>query len=409
MYENDDIKVTYLMMVTADANNNKYYKMIPHGDNFTVEYGRVGSKPQVRNYPIRDWNKKLREKLAKGYADKSELIEDLVEKEVEKDDTYAEIPDKNIRDIVEKLQSMAKQSIRANYNITSDKVTQAMVDEAQEIITNLATITDDVQEFNRRLLELFKVIPRKMKKVSDALVKSKEDFSKTIHREQELLDVMSCQVYQRVVTEDTKADNQNDTPKVTILEALGLTFEPVDDVDIVNIKYHLGDDENKFYRAWRVTNKNTQSAFDDYLSANDNPTTKLLWHGSRNENWWSIVNSGLVLRPTNAFITGKMFGYGIYFATKARKSIGYTSLRGSYWANGSSNSAFMGLYEVAYGTPYNVHSFDSKYYDFNYEKLQQACKGANCLHAHAGKMLQNDEIIVYQQPQTTIKYLVEIR
>jgi poly [ADP-ribose] polymerase len=121
------------------------------------------------------------------------------------------------------------------------------------------------------------------------------------------------------------------------------------------------------------------------------------------------VNSGLVLRPTNAFITGKMFGYGIYFATKARKSIGYTSLRGSYWANGSSNSAFMGLYEVAYGTPYNVHSFDSKYYDFNYEKLQQACKGANCLHAHAGKMLQNDEIIVYQQPQTTIKYLVEIR
>ena len=69
-----EYKVMYLMMVTADANNNKYYKMIPKGDTFIVEYGRVGSKPQVRSYPIKDWNKKLREKLSKGYTDKSELM-----------------------------------------------------------------------------------------------------------------------------------------------------------------------------------------------------------------------------------------------------------------------------------------------------------------------------------------------
>ena len=84
-------------------------------------------------------------------------------------------------------------------------------------------------------------------------------------------------------------------------------------------------------------------------------------------------------------------------------------MSGSYWARGSSTSAFMGLYEVAYGKPFDVYSFDSKYYSLNYENLQKMCQGANCLHAHAGKMLANDEIIVYQQPQTTIKYLVEIR
>lgn len=405
-----EYKVMYLMMVTADANNNKYYKMIPKGDTFIVEYGRVGSKPQIRSYPIKDWNKKLREKLSKGYTDKSELMEDLIQEEKPKEKKlYLDIPNKDIQDIVDRLQKMARQTISANYNITSDKVTQAMVDKAQDILTELTT-TNEVDNFNKLLLELFEVIPRKMKKVSEYLSQSSEDFSKIIQKEQDLLDVMKGQVYQHTVAQATETEQvEEDTPTMTILEAMGLEFEPVDVLDIVKIKYHLGQDENKFYRAWKVKNKSTQQDFDTYVNENNNPQTKLLWHGSRNENWWSIINSGLVLRPTNAVITGKMFGYGIYFATKARKSIGYTSLSGSYWARGNSKSAFMGLYEVAYGTPYDVYSFDSKYYQLNYEKLQEMCKGANCLHAHAGKMLMNDEIIVYQQPQTTIKYLVEIR
>lgn len=426
----NEIKVMYLMMVTANENNNKYYKMIPKGNSFIVEYGRVGSKPQIRSYPIKDWNKKLREKLSKGYTDKSELMEDLIQKEEEEKNIYAEIPNKDINDIVERLQTMAKQTISANYNITSNKVTQAMVDKAQDIITeltkyttnskfnelllkskitNLFTNSDYVENFNNLLLELFEVIPRKMKKVSDALAQSQDDFSKIIQHEQDLLDIMKGQVYQHTVTENTKTETQQDTPKMTILEALGLEFEPVNNLDILKIKYHLGNDKDKFYQAWKVTNKNTQSQFNSYIDNNNHPKTKLLWHGSRNENWWSIINSGLVLRPTNAIITGKMFGYGIYFATKATKSIGYTSLSGSFWTSGNSKSAFMGLYEVAYGTPYDVYSFDTKYYNFNYEKLQEICKGANCIHAHAGNMLRNDEIVVYQQPQTTIKYLVELR
>lgn len=405
-----EYKVMYLMMVTADANNNKYYKMIPKGDTFIVEYGRVGSKPQVRSYPIKDWNKKLREKLSKGYTDKSELMEDLIQEEKPKEKKlYLDIPNKDIQNIVDRLQKMAKQTISANYNITSDKVTQAMVDKAQDILTNLIAI-QNVDDFNKLLLELFEVIPRKMHKVSEYLAQTKDDFSKIIQKEQDLLDVMKGQVYQHSVTQSTENEQvEDDSPTMNILEAMDLEFQPVDDLDIVKIKYHLGQDENKFYRAWKVTNKATQQSFDTYIKDNNNPTTKLLWHGSRNENWWSIINSGLVLRPTNAVITGKMFGYGIYFATKARKSIGYTSLSGSYWARGSSTSAFMGLYEVAYGKPFDVYSFDSKYYSLNYENLQKMCQGANCLHAHAGKMLANDEIIVYQQPQTTIKYLVEIR
>ena len=55
---------------------------------------------------------------------------------------------------------------------------------------------------------------------------------------------------------------------------------------------------------------------------------KQLWHGSRNENWFSILENGLQLNP-NAIITGKMFGKGIYFAPSSNKSWNYTSYRGT--------------------------------------------------------------------------------
>lgn len=134
-----------------------------------------------------------------------------------------------------------------------------------------------------------------------------------------------------------------------------------------------------------------------------------MFHGSRNENWWSIINTGLVLRPTNAVITGKMFGYGLYYAPNAKKSLGYTSLQGSYWAKGSAKTGFMALMEVAYGIPYDVYAFDKKYYNFNFKELQKVLPGATCLHAHAGTMLKNDEIIVYKEDQCTIRYLIELK
>jgi poly [ADP-ribose] polymerase len=69
----------------------------------------------------------------------------------------------------------------------------------------------------------------------------------------------------------------------------------------------------------------------------------------------------------------------------------------------------MALFDVAYGVPYDVYNFDPKYYDLNYKKLNKYKSGATCLHAHADKgMLRNDEIVVYKEDQTTIKYLIEI-
>lgn len=401
-----EITPRHLVMVTAGANNNKYYDMTPHGDSWTATYGRIGSGSQTRTYPMSQWNSKYNEKINKGYVDQTDLVKDLISTEKPKQSEYKEIENKVIAEIVERLQAMARKAISENYTISSNKVTQAMVDEAQTILTSLLSI-EDKSEFNNTLLKLFTVIPRKMGSVRSYIAQDDTQFAKIISREQDLLDIMKGQVVQKQVIEEVKDDKP--LYDRTILEQLGLEFEECTVEDVARIKVTLGSCSDKYHKAWKVKNIRTQKRFDDFVKDNNIKDVRLLFHGSRNENWWSIINSGLVLRPTNAVITGKMFGYGIYYAPKAKKSLGYTSLSGSYWANGNSSSGFMALMDVAYGKPYDVHSFESRFHTFDYAALQKACPGANCLHAHEGSMLRNDEIIVYKEEQCTIKYLVELK
>lgn len=403
----------YLICTKADANNYKYYEMIPNGDSFTVKYGRMGQPGyQTRTYSISQFDKKYSEKIKKGYEDKTELKSEVVEEVTlnNSQSEYKDIENKIIAEIVNRLQKMAKETIAKNYTVNSTTVTQAMIDEAQNILSSLVSI-QDVDEFNKNLIQLFNAIPRKMKKVSDYLAKSKEDFSKIITDEQNLLDVMQGQVY---VPQHKEKDNTTQINE-TILEHFGLEMQETTTEEIVMIKNLLAEDANRYVNSWKVINKETQERFDKFVKENNINNIKMLWHGSRSENFWSIIKTGLVLRPTNAIITGKLYGYGIYFAPRARKSIGYTSVNGSYWANGSNKTGFMAIFEVAYGTPYDVYDFDSKYHEMNYNLLQKFKQGANCLHAHAGasmggySSLKNDEIVFYKQEQMTIKYLVEIK
>jgi poly [ADP-ribose] polymerase len=396
-------KPLYLVMVTADENHNKFYRMIPNGNNFTVEYGRVGNDyVATASYPISMWDKKLNEKLKKGYIDQTRLVAQPVTPKAEKQ--YADISSQAIARLVSRLQSLARQAIADNYTVSSSKVTQTMIDEAQDLINRLNLSTDNIDKFNKVLVDLFRTIPRRMPKVVDYLAYSGRDFSRVLQREQDLLDVMRGQVVQQEL--DVDEQDTSSEAKQTLLEALGLQIFEIgkNDRDII-----IGKLENlatKFSNAWIIINGKTQKNFDEFILKNNITNKKLFWHGSRNENWWSILNSGLILRP-NAVITGKMFGDGIYFAPSAQKSFGYTSYSGSYWARGNSNLAYMSLFDVAYGNPYHVHTwgYDNR---FNYEKLQLAQAGATCLHAHAGQILRNDEVVIYKENQITIKYLVEL-
>lgn len=403
-----EIKPTYLILVSGDANSNKYYNCFPEGSEFRVEYGRVDSTKTIKRYPMFKWNSQIASKIRKGYKDVTSLKQDLVEEisSTNPESPYKEIENAAVRAIVEKLQNLARETIQRNYTVKASTVTQDMVDAAQEIIDELANSHFTVEAFNDILLRLFTVIPRKMGNVRDYLANKPEDFAQIISKEQDLLDVMRGQIYVKPEVETTESVEKKSQ---TILEELGLEMEEATDDDVAMIKFLMNESAGKFRKAWKVKNIKTQERFDKFVAENNIKDTRLLFHGSRSENFWSIIKTGLVLRPTNAVITGKMFGMGCYYSPKCAKSIGYTSLSGSYWTNGNNDTAYMALFEVAYGIPYDVYDFNSKYYNLDYNKLQQFKSGANCLHAHADKgMLRNDEIVVYKEDQMTIRYLIEI-
>ena len=398
------IRPTYLIMVTAE-NNNKYYNCFPEGDNFRVEYGRVNSTKTITNYPMSKWEAQISSKIKKGYKDVTDLKTALVE-EIKTDGTkYKDIENESVRRIIEKLRSLARDTVKKNYSVSSASVTEEMVYEAQLVINNLISIKS-VNKFNDELLKLFEIIPRKMDNVRSYLIKSIDEIDKVISREQDLLDIMRGQIVTKSTATENKA-KEIDNSEITILDEMGITMRECTPEEINEIKDCMKESSYHFSRAWRVDNISTRKKYEEFIKAYNIKNTKLLFHGSRTENWFSILKTGLKIRPTNAITTGAMFGFGSYFAPKCQKSIGYTSLGGSYWAGGKDNTAYMALFDTAYGKPYNVYNFDSKYYSMSFDKLPVGC---NCLHAHAGNgMLRNDEIVYYKTEQMTIKYLIEIK
>ena len=175
--------------------NNKYYQMTNNGDGtFTVKYGRVGASEQTRNYPISQWYKKYNEKINKGYQDVTDLQEDLIVKEEKKkDNTYREIQNKVVSELVDKLQSLAKASVDANYKVKANAVTQKMVDKAQELLDSLVDFKGTVDEFNEQLIKLFTIIPRKMGNVNEHLIRDLDDIQHKITEEADILDTMRGQ------------------------------------------------------------------------------------------------------------------------------------------------------------------------------------------------------------------------
>lgn len=397
------------------VDHNKFYDMFERNGECHCLWGRrtddyeFGKSGKLTIKSLYEWDKIYQSKIAKGYEDYSHLYEEvMVAENTNKDeDLYAPISDPEIAKIVERLQKFAKEVIKANYSVKSGQVTKAMVDETQRVIDNL-TYATNLYDFNAGLIEIFKIIPRSMNRVDNYLAQSMQDVANILKREQDLLDIMRGQIItpvkgQKVVTK-TGA-------KHTILELNGIKMERATPEDIELVKKKLGNNASRLKNVWRVSNDKQETAYEAYCKSEGlrKRDCKLLFHGTRSENVWNILKTGLVLRPQNVVISGKMFGYGIYFAPSAQKSLGYTSLSGSYWARGNQSSGFMILHAVAYGKPYDVYSFDSKYYNYDYAALRRACPGAHCLHAHGGTgMLKNDEIIVYKEEQIKPLYLIEI-
>lgn len=381
-----------LICVTANNNNKYYYMTDLNNGSFKVQYGRVGGSETVLTYPMRDWDKKYNEKIKKGYIDVTEKVA------VAKKKSELDIEDNDVRDLIQFLMDCARQSIKRDYIVSADEVTQEQINEVQITLNSLnARVNSDniyVDAFNNDLKYIYTIIPRKMYDTRAYFLKDKDKkfVIELLQTEQQRLDTLKSQI----------SLNKIDSEKIT-LNDLGFTCEiaPEEDREFIrnNTDFRLTN-----HRVFKISNNATEAVF--------NPNklkTKLLYHGSRNENFLSILQTGLKIRPKGVQTTGSMFGDGIYAANKARKSIGYTSLRGSYWASGSSNKAYLAIFEFATGKEWKV--LDGQKWSGwmgRINKQQVNDKGYDSVFAQGGADLRNDEYIVYDSTQVTIRYLIEL-
>jgi poly [ADP-ribose] polymerase 2/3/4 len=378
------MKVIKLIKVEPGANNNKFYNMTEQSNGtFIAEWGRVGLSPSFTSYPMGKWNSQRASKLKKGYVDMTDLHA-VVQTEFE-----INIKDNNTKNFIKELIDQSKGVVKKHY--LTDNATKAQIENAQSCLNNILLETD-LNKINEHVIQLYTVIPRKMKNVKDHLLKNLNEINNFVSNEQGVLDNMSVTVK---------------THDVQNIELLGLEVIPITKEDEKLIKSLLGSNSNKFHSGYRILNERTDKQFKEYLKRETNKERRLFWHGSRNENWWSIMNQGLVLRPTNAVISGKMFGYGTYFADKAEKSIGYSSLRGSYWARGNQPYGILSVYDVHVGNQYHIYNREGSHGNFN-KNILKSLGDYHSVYAHAGNSLLNNEFIVYDESQTNINLIVKL-
>jgi poly [ADP-ribose] polymerase len=371
----------YLIFVEHNGiNSNKYYNMELNGSTINVEYGRVGVTKQTASYPSSHWDSLLRSKIKKGYTDITHL-KNKVEVVVKESDN------KDFNDFYNVFSKYTGNFIRSNYSV--EGCTKAQIEEAQSIINQLSLI-DREDIFNSKLVELFKVIPRRMGNVKEYLLYNINNKNQIINREQSSLDSMDSM---NIIT----SDNPFNTLDIDFQEinAPGIIQELIENTN--NTRY-------KIYKCFKILDKTNIGNHLNWLTKQDDPTTEHLIHGTRNTNIFNILKSGLLIRPSNAaVISGAAYGEGIYHSAHTTKSMNYT---------GYDSDKIFFIQNVHTGNRYTYSGWyrdgkDIGRHQMNYEYLKS--KGYDSLYVKPGDGLLNSEYIVYNKEQSITDYLIWLK
>lgn len=402
---------------TGRGNNQQYVMENLHDGTFRGTESRVGitigrHRPRSFINPMEKWDEIFQSKVSRGYmVTKTKKMEQKV---IEKNtnsingNEYAPIADASVNKVVTLLLECTTAVLSQNYRIKIDDISDEMIAFGQSILKELSSGYSkmSVAEFNNKLKALYAAIPRRIDNLSKVLAKRKLDFNDIIADEQELFDVMVNRVR-------NAHDLDNCSVRPTVLEAFHLDWRDVTEEEQNKVLSMLKGNASQYVKAWRIRNRRTEERFDRFCQQEQlskGHGIDHLFHGSRTENFWSIVTNGLLINPDcRVQRIGSMFGNGTYFAPLAQKSLGYTD--GGYWAGGNTDVRFLAIYRVATGKHYDIyHVSDSS---LTKAVLQKKCPGAHCVWAHGrgtgGTTLFNDEVVVYDEAQSTIEYLIMMK
>lgn len=301
------------------------------------------------------------------------------------------------------------------------KISEKQIETARNILTKLSLNLDDDEVVFNLSSKYYQYIPYACGRRTPPLIKNQDMICKLIEMLDELKNIA---VAGSVVTNIGKSDVHQLDNIYSSLE-VGISKMPTTNKmwEIINtyIMSTIGKTHNfkiELKQIYELDKNNSKFA-------NDIDNHMLLWHGSRISNFCSILKRGLILNPENlgVVITGKMFGYGVYFANCITKSLQYCD------GNSSNNLCALLLCQVALGkqlekieaashlSPQDMiknktHSTwgkgcmtPSSYITVDNVKIPQG----KMIEGNSKSVLWYDEFIVYNVSQIKLKYLVLIQ
>lgn len=113
-----------------------------------------------------------------------------------------------------------------------------------------------------------------------------------------------------------------------------------------------------------------------------------------------MVRQKSVITSPRSHYHRKSFWKWNILCSKGEKSIGYSSLRGSYWTGGTQNKGYLAVYKVLFKNQKDVN--------VSYPYSLSNIRPHDAVYAHKGVILQNDEVIIFREEQATLQYIIEL-
>ena len=439
------LKSTTLQCTDFEFGNNKFFQLELHKDKQGVyrlysRYGRTGKNgveeermPSDLSEAEHEFDKIVRSKGKKGYVEvkmastsigsgecnKKILSQDIKGTNVIATSAASSIKvDQAIVNIVSRLFEEAGQTCQASLNgslqatasnplgtltLSQIKEGEDILKEANKVLVKDSSLVNSIDpavialsnQFYSAIPQNIPLRPRDEDSRKEWMRKYLLNNSTILDEKHDLLDLLG----------DVKGMVSSfGTSDIGVkLDEINCDFNLVDNTTFIRIKKFVEDTQSRHHswklkvrNVWKVASKAQKSYF-DHMKPIGNITP--LFHGSRAANIIGICKKGLLLRPPGVYVTGSMFGNGLYFADQSTKSSQYATARFGGSSSKYGNSYFMFVADVALGRV--------KQYSDSQSHLNRAPSGYDSVQGVKGYSLLHNEFIIYDQKQNQLQYLVE--
>jgi len=423
------IKEVKYILTEASTNNNKvWYGTLYDNGDVTTTWGRIGYSLQSKEFPGKGENflrQKEEEKIKKGYTElkvivgtsgnsssttitnevKSDSLKALAREQLikSKNPTLEKLIDRLVASNIHRITSNTKITYNADSKLFTTPlgiITLDAINDARTLLSEMSTLVkaeDFGAKFDSTVSRYMRLVPQNVGMRFSARNLFPDDNS--LQNQLNILD--SLEASYAAVTTTPKTDSTQKTssePKETLFKV---------DLDILN-------DANERYRLekWFSDSNHTTHGYSRVkiinfysLKIHDNwnnfkeslGNLKEVWHGTGEGNLLSLLKSGFKKAPpSTTHITGKLFSEGHYGALDSSKSLQYTYGR---FGGNKGDSGWLIVADFALGNTYYIKSYGGsrpKGYDSIWAKKENTG-------------LRFDELIVPEDNQARIKYLLEVK